>query len=40
MRWRYERDFYVGKGWTDPLMKYDFHTGLESVEIFPQRKIS
>jgi hypothetical protein len=35
MRWRYERDFYAGKGWTEPLMKYDFHTGLESVEIRP-----
>jgi hypothetical protein len=38
MRWRYERDYYTGKGWTEPLMKYDFQTGLESVEILPESK--
>jgi hypothetical protein len=38
MRWRYERDYYRRTGWTDPLMKYDFRTGLESVEILPESK--
>lgn len=36
MRWRYERDYYLRTGWTDPLMKYDFHTGLQSVAILPE----
>jgi hypothetical protein len=38
MRWRYQRDYYVGKGWTSPLMKYDSRTGLQSVEILPESK--
>ena len=38
MRWRYERDYYLRTGWTDPLMKYDFQTGLQSVEILPESK--
>jgi hypothetical protein len=38
MRWRYERDYYSRTGWTSPLMKYDFRTGLESVEILPESK--
>jgi hypothetical protein len=38
MRWRFERDYYRRTGWTDPLMKYDFQTGLESVEILPESK--
>jgi len=38
MRWRYERDYYLRTGWTDPLMKYDFQTGLQSVEVIPESK--
>jgi hypothetical protein len=41
MRWRYERDYYLRaarRGWTEPLMKYDFKTGLQSVEILPESR--
>jgi hypothetical protein len=38
MRWRYERDYYVRTGWTEPLMKYDFQTGLQSVDFLPESK--
>jgi len=38
MRWRYERDYYLRRGWTDPLMKYDFQTGLQSVDILPESR--
>lgn len=36
MRWLYQRDYYRRGGWTDPLMKWDFHTGLQAVEIRPE----
>ena len=38
MRWRYERDYYPRTGWTDPLVKYDFKTGLQAWEILPESK--
>jgi len=33
MRWRYEQEFYSGKGWTEPLMMWNSQTGLLSVDI-------
>jgi len=33
MRWRFERDYYSGKGWTEPLMMWNSQTGLLSVSI-------
>ena len=38
MRWRYERDYYQRTGWTEPLMMYNWQTGLMSVEIRPESK--
>ena len=33
MRWRFERDYYSGKGWTEALMMWNSQTGLLSVKI-------
>ena len=34
MLWRYERDFYSGKGWTEPMMMFgETETGLLNVDI-------
>ena len=33
MRWRYEREYYSGKGWTEPLMMWNSETGVLSVSI-------
>lgn len=33
MLWRYEREYYSGKGWTEPLMMWNSQTGLLSVNI-------
>lgn len=33
MLWRYEQDYYGGRGWTRPLMMWNFHTGLLRVDI-------
>jgi hypothetical protein len=33
MFWRYDREFYSGKGWTEPLMMWNLQTGLLSVDI-------
>lgn len=38
MRWRYQRDYYQRTGWTEPLMMYNWHTGLMSAEILPESK--
>ena len=38
MRWRYERDYYRSRGWTEPLMMYNSQTGLLSVEILAESK--
>lgn len=35
MLWRYEQDYFKGRGWIEPLMMWDFHTGLLRVEIHP-----
>jgi hypothetical protein len=31
--WRYQREFYPGRGWTEPLMMWNSQTGLLSVDI-------
>jgi hypothetical protein len=33
MFWRYEQDYYRGRGWTQPMMMWDSHTGLVRVDI-------
>ena len=33
MFWRYQREFYSGRGWTDSLMMWNSQTGLLSVDI-------
>lgn len=33
MRWRYERQYYSGTGWTEPAMLWMSRTGLVAVEI-------
>jgi len=34
MLWRYERDFYAGKGWTEPMMMFgETETGLLAVDV-------
>ena len=35
MTWRYEQDYYRGRGWVDPAMMWDFRTGLLVVAIRP-----
>jgi len=35
MTWRYEQDYYRGRGWIDPAMMWDFRTGLLAVAIRP-----
>jgi hypothetical protein len=39
MFWRYEQDYYRGRGWTQPMMMWDSHTGLLSVDISLNREI-
>ena len=36
MRWRYEREYYSKRGWTPPLMMWNWHTGLLSTVIRPE----
>jgi hypothetical protein len=33
MNWRYQKEHYANKGWTEPLMMWNSKTGLLSVEI-------
>ncbi len=33
MRWRYERQYYSGRGWTDAQMRWNSQTGLVAVDI-------
>jgi len=33
MSWRYEQDYYPGRGWTAPLMMWNSYTGLLQVSI-------
>lgn len=35
MLWRYQQDFYAEKGWMKPVMMWNYHTGLVTVEIEP-----
>jgi hypothetical protein len=35
MSWRYEQDYFRGRGWTTPVMMWNFHTGLLGVDIRP-----
>jgi hypothetical protein len=36
MNWRYERDYFTGRGWTKPEMMFNYQTGLLRVDIHPQ----
>ena len=38
MRWRYERQYYLARGWTEALMMWNSRTGLVSVDIRPESK--
>jgi len=33
MSWRYEKQYYAVRGWTDPVMRWNSHTGLLFVRI-------
>ncbi len=35
MLWRYEQEYYRPGGWTDPLMMWNWHTGLIRIDILP-----
>ena len=35
MRWRFEQQYYAGRGWTQPAMMWNSQTGLLPVEIRP-----
>lgn len=35
MLWRYEQDYFAGRGWTEPAMLWNFQTGLLRVDIRP-----
>jgi len=36
MNWRYEQDYFTGRGWTRPEMMFNYQTGLLRVDIHPQ----
>jgi hypothetical protein len=38
MRWRYQRDYYGGRGWSEPVMRWNSQTGLASVDILSESK--
>ncbi len=36
MRWRYQQEWYTGRGWLEPVMMWNSQTGLLSTTILPE----